>query len=106
MIIVCYQLTGLLSVEQTTAILSGSLSHQQYPSKSDSFLVCLYESLESYCCHFVVGVGVVMGVSVTLQKFKSKFLCDGAIRRAILYADRSYFELEGVVVCFFEEIVV
>ena len=38
--------------------LSGVLAH-------------LYESTESYCCHFDVGVG--LGVGVTLQSFTSKF---------------------------------
>ena len=38
--------------------LSGVLAH-------------LYESTESYCCHFDVGVGI--GVGVTLQSFTSKF---------------------------------
>ena len=38
--------------------LSGVLAH-------------LYESMESYCCHFDVGVGI--GIGVTLQSFTSKF---------------------------------
>ena len=42
MITVCYQHTGLLSVEQTTAILSGSLSHQQYHSKSGPEVITFF----------------------------------------------------------------
>ena len=38
--------------------LSGVLAH-------------LYESMESYCCHF--DVGVCIGIGVTLQSFTSKF---------------------------------
>ena len=35
-------------------------------------LAHLYKSTESYCCHFDVGVGI--GVGVTLQSFTSKLL--------------------------------
>ena len=34
-------------------------------------LACLYESTESYCCHFDVGPGICVGL--TLHSFTSKF---------------------------------
>ena len=52
-------------------------------------LARLYKSTGSYCCHPGVGVGVTFSGFTTL-------LCDGqgAVRRAILYANRFCF-------CFF-----
>ena len=52
-----------------------------------SFLTPLYESTESYYCHFDVS----MSVGITLKSFMSKLLCYGqdTVRGAILYRDRS-----------------
>ena len=37
-----------------------STGHEQTQVLSQLLLACLFESTESYCCHFEVGIGVVV----------------------------------------------
>ena len=54
----------------------------------------MYESTESYCCHFDVSVSLSMGHGITLESLRQSFILDGqdTVRQAVLYADRSYYK--------------